>query len=143
MTGHTALTRACALGRLETAEILLDRGADINRLPKKRRLTTPPPCLASPSSPSRGGIATTALQGGEAGERGQPPPLVAAAAAGHASMVRLLLERGADPEVRDEDGNTAEDVAKSGAFVEVLGELARVRNVEELVGGWVGGWVGA
>lgn len=139
VTGHTALTRACALGRLETAEILLDRGADINRLPKKRRLTTPPPQHASPSSPPRRGVAATALQGGEAGVRGQPPPLVVAASAGHASMVRLLLERGADPEVRDEDGKTAGDVAKSGAFVDVLGELARVRNVGGLVGG---GWVG-
>lgn len=57
------------------------------------------------------------------------PPVVAAAAAGHAAMVRLLLERGADPTVRDTDGRTAADVAKEAAFVDVLGELARVRTV--------------
>lgn len=57
------------------------------------------------------------------------PPVVAAAAAGHAAMVRLLLERGADPTVRDTDGRTAADVAKEAAFVDVLGELARVRAV--------------
>ncbi|CAN0096254.1 unnamed protein product, partial [Laminaria digitata] len=136
--GHTALTRACALGRLETAEILLDRGADINRLPRKRLPTTPQhhnnsrrqqqSPLASSSSTlalptSREGVAA-ALKGGVGGGR-QPPPLVAAAAAGHAAMVRLLLERGADPGIRDEDGNTAADLAKRGAFVDVLGELAR------------------
>lgn len=55
------------------------------------------------------------------------PPLIVAAAAGHAAMVRLLLERGADPEVQDGDGKTAADVANDAAFVEVLGEIARVR----------------
>lgn len=60
-------------------------------------------------------------------ERNCRPPLVAAAAAGHAAMVKLLLERGANPELQDGNGDTAADVAKRAAFVDVLGELARVR----------------
>lgn len=44
-------------------------------------------------------------------------------------MVRLLLERGADPNVPDTDGKTAVDVARDKGFAEVLGELARVRVV--------------
>ncbi|CAN0370213.1 unnamed protein product, partial [Scytosiphon promiscuus] len=73
---------------------------------------------------------TGAAAGGVTGvrERFCQTPLVAAAAAGHAAMVKLLLERGADPEVRDGNGATAADVAKRGAFVDVLGELARVRR---------------
>ena len=149
VTGHTALTRACVLGRLETAEVLLDRGADINRVPKCRPMSplpplrqtplrrpgsSPPPlaltgapgeCVSSPMS-----TAVTARGGaeGRVRERACRPPIVAAAAAGHAAMVKLLLERGADPELRDRNGETAADVATRAAFVDVLGELARVRQ---------------
>lgn len=66
------------------------------------------------------------MTGGSEGTRKRQPPLIAAAAAGHAAMVRLLLERGADPNIQDSDRQTAEDVAKREAFVDVLGELARV-----------------
>lgn len=66
------------------------------------------------------------------------PPIVAAAAAGHAAMVKLLLERGADPELRDQNGETAADVAKKAAFVDVLGELARVRQMSARV--WLFAW---
>lgn len=135
-TGHTALTRACALGRLETAETLLDRGANINRLPKRRLATplhqgSPRRQILTPAGASSLALPSLreAAQGGGAG-RQPPPPLIAAAAVGHAAMVRMLLERGADPDIRDGNGKTAADVAKSGAFVDVLGELARVRIVE-------------
>ena len=61
-------------------------------------------------------------------ERTDRPPIVAAAAAGHTEVVKLLLERGADPELRDRNGETAADVAKKAAFVDVLAELAWVRD---------------
>lgn len=149
VTGHTALTRACVLGRLEAAEVLLDRGADIDRLPKCRPITplpplrqtprrrpgSPPPLTvtgaprgaASPSSSAAAAAAARGRVGVGVRERACRPPIVAAAAAGHAAMVKLLLERGADPELRDHNGETAADVAKKAAFVDVLGELARVR----------------
>ncbi|CAM9118928.1 unnamed protein product, partial [Hapterophycus canaliculatus] len=150
VTGHTALTRACVLGRLETAEVLLDRGADMNRLPRLHLVRPLQPsshqktcrqspaggCSSLPSSPAAktpapalrmSGSITAAAGGGETGtrERFCQTPLVAAAAVGHAAMVKLLLERGADPEMRDGNGETAADVATRGAFVDVLGELAR------------------
>lgn len=163
MTGHTALTRACVLGRLEAAEVLLDRGADINRLPKYRPITplpplhqtprrrpgSPPPSTlildgapsgtASPTSAAAEVAVAAAARGGaeiRVRERASRPPIVAAAAAGHAAMVKLLLERGADPELRDRNGETAADVAKKAAFVDVLGELARVNEGGVLVFGY-------
>lgn len=112
VTGHTALTRACILGRLETAEVLLDRGADVNRFQRLRRVN---------------GNAITAASGlGKTSLLPCRPPLVMAAAAGHADMVRLLLERGADLFLRDSAGKTAGDVARDGGFVDVLAELAKV-----------------
>lgn len=53
-----------------------------------------------------------------------------AAAAGHADMVRLLLERGADAGLQDADGRTAADVAREEGFVDVLREIARVSVVQ-------------
>lgn len=43
-------------------------------------------------------------------------------------MVRLLLERGADLSMTGSDGKTAEDVAREEGFVDVLWELAKVRQ---------------
>lgn len=77
--------------------------------------------MSAAAAVARGGV------GARVRKRACRPPIVAAAAAGHAAMVKLLLERGADPELRDRNGETAADVAKKAAFVDVLGELARVR----------------
>lgn len=110
---------ACTLGRLETAEVLLDRGADVNHIPKGRgpqvlqRSPSPRP-QSRPSSPAT---------------KVKPlrrTPLIVAAAVGHAEMVRLLLERGADADLQDGEGRTAGDVAREEGFVDVLREIARV-----------------
>lgn len=132
VTGHIALTRACALGCLGAIEALLDRGADINRVPILRPRT--PTCHGTPQAGSRGlappltagVVAARVATNAEEDGRIRQPPLIIAAAAGHAAVVRLLLERGADAGIRDRDGRTAADVAKREAFVDVLAELARV-----------------
>lgn len=133
VTGHTALTRACALGRLETAEVLLDRGADINRTSRRRPATPLSPKIPSSRLPLplrkvAPAASSFSLQAAPARGRVHQPPLIVAAAAGHAAMVRLLLERGADPEIRDEGCKTAADVAREAAFVDVLAELSRVNR---------------
>lgn len=146
VTGETALTRACTLGRLEAAEVLLDRGANVNHMPRGRG----PQVLQRPSlsRPQSGPLSPVAplfpppIQGQETMATVTPlrrAPLIAAAAAGHSEMVRLLLERGADAELKDGEGRTAADVAREGGFVDVSRELARVSyNREELDGCW--GW---
>jgi len=47
-------------------------------------------------------------------------PLMIAADAGHLSVVRLLLSRGAHPELRDEEGQSALDLARSAGQVRVV-----------------------
>lgn len=134
VTGHTALTRACTLGCLDAIEALLDRGADINRVPILRPRT--PTCDKTRRARSRvlsppttaGTVAARVATSAEEDGRIRQPPLIIAAAAGHSAVVRLLLERGADAEIRDRDGRTAADVAKREAFVDVLAELARVNT---------------
>ncbi|CAM9703220.1 unnamed protein product [Discosporangium mesarthrocarpum] len=93
-TNHSALTWACHLGRSETTEILVERGALINK--------------------PAGHLERT--------------PLVTAAAAGHAEVVRLLLERGANPGSRGADGLSAWDVALKAAFSDVLGVISRLES---------------
>lgn len=98
------------LGRLETAEVLLERGADINRRPKRSLGTSTQTCTDK--------CYTKHVHFGR-------PPLITAAAAGHVEMVRLLLERGADPGVADEQGRLASEIARAAGFMDVLGQLAK------------------
>lgn len=57
----------------------------------------------------------------ESRHRGHPwPALHTAIKEGHADVVRLLLKKGADPEVLDGDGRTAFEVAEKGACKEEM-----------------------
>jgi ankyrin repeat protein len=49
-------------------------------------------------------------------------PLISAAQMGHARVVELLLEAGADPSIKDERGETAED--KAGQYLEKIKGMA-------------------
>lgn len=55
-----------------------------------------------------------------AGWTGTGTPLRAAAVSGRIEVVRLLLERGADPQGRSRDGATARDLAKKGGHSDVV-----------------------
>jgi uncharacterized protein len=50
-------------------------------------------------------------------------PLMHAAAHGHASLVKVLLERGGDVHALDNQGNTALTIAAAGGSTEIVGLL--------------------
>ena len=63
--------------------------------------------------------------GAELDERGlqRRTALMRAAAAGHADVVQVLLEAGANPRMRDEAGATAADLARQLGHAEALASL--------------------
>lgn len=84
-----ALASAAESGRLELVSWLLDQGADVNDVITNSGLIDHP-CKGHPW-----------------------PALHAAIEHGHADVVRLLLARGADPKLLDQQGRTAHKVAKA------------------------------
>ncbi len=52
-------------------------------------------------------------------------PLMHAAAEGHLQVVKVLLEYGADPAIKDVDGDTASDFAARNGHRQVVQWLAR------------------
>lgn len=58
-----------------------------------------------------------------AGWTGTGTPLRAAAVSGRADVVRLLLERGADPDARSQDGKTARDLALDAGRDDIVAAL--------------------
>ncbi len=59
-------------------------------------------------------------------------PLMSAAKGGHIEIVKLLLDKGADPSTRDTSGKTALDYAiekKNDAVVQLLAKIAGTQGV--------------
>ncbi|OEY86820.1 hypothetical protein BIY23_02200 [Wolbachia pipientis] len=52
-------------------------------------------------------------------------PLFIAAGIGHQNITRLLLDSGADPEIRNKDGKTALDLAKEAGHTEIIDMLEK------------------
>lgn len=95
MKGSGALRAAAGLGKLDTAQFLLDNGADVEDL--------------GDSSFEIRQTKTSALQ--------------AAAESGHESIVRLLVHYGANVSHRDEDGRSAADLAEKNGHSRVAALL--------------------
>jgi uncharacterized protein len=106
LDGFTALALAAYLGQRESAEYLIDKGADLNALAKNATGYT---ALTGAVSQNHNDIARLLVTRGanvNHGYEGGFTPLMHAAYAGNLELVSLLLEHGADPNAKNAEGKT-------------------------------------
>lgn len=120
--GETALMLACVKGRMDFVQRLLAKGADVNRAG-----WTPLHYAASADLPESLDIARLLLDKHYAYIDAESPngstPLMLAAQYGSQAMVELLLQEGADPDVRNQLGLSALEFAQRSQrqfLVEIL-----------------------
>ncbi len=124
--GRTALMFAAYNGHTEIARILIDRGAKIDALDHSHRTallfaaTGPFPetvklLLDNKSNPN-------VVDNGE-----HFSPLMHAAAEGNLDIVKILLEYGADPDLKDVDGDTAESFARQKGHTALVDYLKSMK----------------
>jgi ankyrin len=120
--GRTPLFWAAQRGDRQLVELLLDSGADA---------TAQAPSYSEPSNVVTG---PEVFGGRNKKEQGETP-LHVAAAAGHVEVVRILLDRGAKIDARDEDDRTPLLAAVGSGHVELARLLlARKANPEPVAG---------
>jgi len=112
--GFTALHLAIFAGQPKAARLLLDRGADVDALSTGPIARVPP--LGTAVFVRSPQLARLLLDAGADVNRqgaGGFTALHSAAQSGDVELVKLLLERGADPGVRASDGRRAVDCAQN------------------------------
>jgi uncharacterized protein len=72
-------------------------------------------------------------QRGPSGTPGGVTPLMAAAAGGHEAVVKLLLNHGADPALRDERGRSAAAYARAEGYTHLAERLDTVVDKEKTI----------
>ncbi|OOG85258.1 hypothetical protein B0E41_09025 [Hydrogenophaga sp. A37] len=108
--GESPLMIAAIKGQLESAKRLIERGAEVNKTG-----WTPLHYAASRTEPDSVEMVRLMLHHHayiDAESPNKSTPLMLASHYGHADVVRLLLEEGADPSLRNEQGLTAVDFAR-------------------------------
>jgi ankyrin repeat protein len=123
------LSLAVDSNALEAVEVLLAAGADPNGLDYNEGfngyVTAGPPLLQLPSR----AIARALLRAGADPNYADPEtgltPLISAAESNAPGLVRLLLQYGANPDIRLRDGRTAAQVARDKGALEALAVLRK------------------
>ena len=133
--GFTPLALAAHFGHLEVMRLLIDRGADMNRVASHRLAVTPLHAAlfgrqvdAALLLIERGANVALA-RGGSGWKRAGWTPLHYAAGLGFSTLVQPLLDRGADPSCPDEDGKTPLDVAIDASHSGIA-DVLRSRGVK-------------
>lgn len=127
--GESPLMIAAIMGQLESAKRLIQRGAEVNKTG-----WTPLHYAASRTESDSVEMVRLMLQHHayiDAESPNKSTPLMLAAHYGHADVVRLLLEEGADPTLRNEQGLTAVDFARRAGrddMAELVAAALRARR---------------
>jgi ankyrin repeat protein len=126
--GFTALGLASFFGSTEAAQLLLNNKADPNDVSKNSMKVAPLHSAVANRDPQKSLELTTLLlrHGAKVNiaQEGGWTPLHQAAAHGAREIVRMLLDRGADPRAISTDGRTPAQMAEAGKFPEVAALLS-------------------
>jgi RNA polymerase sigma factor (sigma-70 family) len=131
--GFTPLALAAHFGHLDVMRLLIDRGADLNRVARHRLAVTPLHAalfgrqLDAALLLIERGADVTIARGGAGWKRSGWTALHYAAGLGFGSLVKPLLDRGADPSRADDEGKTPLDVAIDASHHDIAAVL-RVRG---------------
>jgi RNA polymerase sigma factor (sigma-70 family) len=129
--GFTPLALASHFGHLDVMRLLLERGADPNRVATHRLAVTPLHAALFGRQVDAArlliecGANVTLARGGTGWKRAGWTPLHYAAGMGYTGLVGPLLERGADPSSVDEEGKTPLDVALESNHHDIADVLRR------------------
>jgi RNA polymerase sigma factor (sigma-70 family) len=131
--GFTPLALAAHFGHIEVMRRLIEHGADVNRVATHRLAVTPLHAAlfgrqvdAALLLIERGADVTRA-RGGSGWKRAGWTPLHYAAGMGFNTLVQPLLDRGADPLRRDEEGKTPIEVAVDANHNDIVDVLRGVK----------------
>lgn len=125
--GFTPLHFAAFFGHPAAVRLLAERGADLEARSTNRELALDARPLHSAAAAGQREACEVLLDAGadvNAVQHGGYTALLDAAANGNAGLVDLLLERGADPSARLEDGRGAADLAGAADQPELARRLA-------------------
>lgn len=126
--GFNALGLAAYFGRVESAEILLQRGADPNVEARNQTRTRPiHSAIANRDHEAALAMARLLVDNGaevDIAQEGGWTPLHQAAAHGQTQVVEMLLANGARPGRTSDDGRTASDMAREAGHQQVAERLA-------------------
>ena len=127
--GFTALALAAHFGHRETAEFLIDQGADVNAVARHEMKVTPLHAalfgrrIETAKLLIERGADVTMKRGGQGWERSGWTALHYVAGFGFIDLVEPLLERGADLNAQDDEGQTPLEVAIAAGQAEAAGML--------------------